>query len=174
MVQVKKASVREAILDSAFRLFSDKGYSGSTLAQIAENAGVSTANVYVYFASKLDIVFAIYGPWLQERLDARVRHLLIDEFQDTNPLQWHALLRWLESYVGAGSRPGVFIVGDPKQSIYRFRRAEPKVFADARAFHDGHVRPDPGAIADDDVIVDRGERFDHDVLRDLGARMDVC
>ncbi len=72
--------------------------------------------------------------WLQERLDAQVSHLLIDEFQDTNPLQWQALLKWLTSYGGAGRAPGVFIVGDPKQSIYRFRRAEPKVFADAQQF----------------------------------------
>ena len=73
--------------------------------------------------------------WVQERLDARVRHLLIDEFQDTNPLQWQALHGWLGSYAGAvGRRPGVFIVGDPKQSIYRFRRAEPQVFIAAKQF----------------------------------------
>lgn len=73
--------------------------------------------------------------WVQERLDTRVRHLLIDEFQDTNPLQWHALLSWLGSYAGAaGNRPSVFIVGDPKQSIYRFRRAEPQVFRAAQEF----------------------------------------
>lgn len=78
--------------------------------------------------------------FVQQRLDAQVRHLLIDEFQDTSPLQWHALYGWLSSYAGAGGgasggRPiSVFIVGDPKQSIYRFRRAEPRVFAAAREF----------------------------------------
>ena len=78
--------------------------------------------------------------WVQQRLDARVRHLLIDEFQDTSPLQWHALAAWLSGYAGAGGGasgqrpPSVFIVGDPKQSIYRFRRAEPKVFEAARDF----------------------------------------
>ena len=73
--------------------------------------------------------------WVQERLDARIGHLLIDEFQDTNPLQWHALYSWLSAYGGAvGRAPRVFIVGDPKQSIYRFRRAEPQVFIAAKAF----------------------------------------
>jgi ATP-dependent helicase/nuclease subunit A len=78
--------------------------------------------------------------WVQERLDARIRHLLIDEFQDTSPLQWHALQAWLSGYAGAGGGasgqrpPSVFIVGDPKQSIYRFRRAEPKVFEAAQLF----------------------------------------
>ena len=78
--------------------------------------------------------------WVQERLDARIRHLLIDEFQDTSPLQWKALQAWLAGYAGAGGgssgqRPlAVFIVGDPKQSIYRFRGAEPRVFAAAADF----------------------------------------
>ena len=72
--------------------------------------------------------------WIQEKLDAQVRHLLIDEFQDTSPMQWQALRHWLEGYSGAGTSPSVFIVGDPKQSIYRFRRAEPRVFKAAKAF----------------------------------------
>lgn len=78
--------------------------------------------------------------WVQERLDQRLRHVLIDEFQDTSPLQWRALHGWLSSYAGAGGgasgqrAPALFIVGDPKQSIYRFRGAEPRVFAAARGF----------------------------------------
>jgi len=75
--------------------------------------------------------------WVQERLDARTRHLLIDEFQDTSPLQWQALHAWLSGYAGSGGGPGtprLFIVGDPKQSIYRFRRAEPQVFEAAKVF----------------------------------------
>ncbi|MBA2673708.1 UvrD-helicase domain-containing protein [Ramlibacter sp.] len=73
--------------------------------------------------------------WIQEKLDVQVKHLLIDEFQDTNPLQWQALHAWLSGYAGAGGRgPSVFLVGDPKQSIYRFRRAEPQVFAAAQRF----------------------------------------
>ena len=74
--------------------------------------------------------------WLQQRLDVQVRLLLVDEFQDTSPLQWQALSGWLSSYSGAGAgrAPSVFLVGDPKQSIYRFRRAEPRVFLHAQRF----------------------------------------
>ena len=78
--------------------------------------------------------------WLQERLDARIGHLLIDEFQDTNPTQWRALHAWLDGYAGAGGGASgqaplsVFLVGDPKQSIYRFRRADPRVFIEASRF----------------------------------------
>ena len=78
--------------------------------------------------------------WVQERLDQSLRHVLIDEFQDTNPQQWQVLHSWLSSYAGAGGGASgqrglaLFIVGDPKQSIYRFRGAEPKVFEAAREF----------------------------------------
>jgi ATP-dependent helicase/nuclease subunit A len=70
--------------------------------------------------------------YMQCMLDARYRHLLLDEFQDTNPLQWQVLQSWLASYEGDAQRPQVFLVGDPKQSIYRFRGAEPRVFDVAR------------------------------------------
>ena len=82
----------------------------------------------------------VLSGWVQQRLDSTTRQVLIDEFQDTNPLQWQALHAWLSGYVGSGGGasgghvPGVFIVGDPKQSIYRFRRAEPQVFMTAMAF----------------------------------------
>ena len=71
--------------------------------------------------------------YLQSRLDARYSHILLDEFQDTNPLQWSIVRAWLAAYGGDAAQPSVFIVGDPKQSIYRFRRAEPRVFAAATA-----------------------------------------
>jgi ATP-dependent helicase/nuclease subunit A len=72
--------------------------------------------------------------YLQARLDAKYSHILIDEFQDTNPLQWQILRSWLEGYGQDDSRPSVFIVGDPKQSIYRFRRADPRLFTSATTF----------------------------------------
>lgn len=70
--------------------------------------------------------------YLQVRLDARYRHLLLDEFQDTNPLQWRILQGWLAGYQGLGEKPTIFLVGDPKQSIYRFRRADARLFGAAR------------------------------------------
>jgi ATP-dependent helicase/nuclease subunit A len=103
---------------------------------------------------------ADHAAYLQARLDARYRHILLDEFQDTNPLQWQVLRSWLAAYGpsekgaheqgpretgGAADRPSVFVVGDPKQSIYRFRRAEPRIFEAAvallrRDFGASHLR----------------------------------
>jgi AcrR family transcriptional regulator len=69
MVQHKKPEVRDAILDGAFRLFSRHGYAATTLAAIAKSAKVSPGNVYIYFGSKLEILFAIYDPWLRARIE---------------------------------------------------------------------------------------------------------
>lgn len=68
MVQVKKPELRDAILKSAMRLFSRKGYTKTSLNEIARGAGISTANLYVYFRSKLEILYAMYDPWIRERL----------------------------------------------------------------------------------------------------------
>lgn len=61
--------MRDAILDSAFALFSEQGYAQTTQAQIAKRAGVAASSLYVYFESKLDILFAVYRPWLMKRFD---------------------------------------------------------------------------------------------------------
>ena len=68
MAQVKKIEVREAIQTAAFRLFAAQGYAGTTMPQIAKGAGIATASVYVYFGSKLAILYAIYDPWIRQRL----------------------------------------------------------------------------------------------------------
>jgi ATP-dependent helicase/nuclease subunit A len=71
--------------------------------------------------------------WVQYKLDSRIEHLLIDEFQDTNPTQWHLVKPLLEEMASQADAPtrSVFLVGDAKQSIYRFRRAEPRLFDNA-------------------------------------------
>ncbi|HEX5126774.1 MAG TPA: UvrD-helicase domain-containing protein, partial [Rhodocyclaceae bacterium] len=79
-----------------------------------------------------------HAAFIQARLDARYRQILLDEFQDTNPMQWRTLRAWLDAYGMNEQRPSVFLVGDPKQSIYRFRRAEPKLFAAAGEYFEQH------------------------------------
>lgn len=77
--------------------------------------------------------------WVQYKLDARINHLLIDEFQDTNPIQWRLLQPLIEEFSQqqdpeSSDSHSVLLVGDVKQSIYRFRRAEPKLFPIASAY----------------------------------------
>ncbi|MBS1175542.1 MAG: addA [Burkholderiaceae bacterium] len=72
--------------------------------------------------------------FMQTALDARYRHLLFDEFQDTNPVQWGIIHGWLSAYQGDAHKPCVFLVGDVKQSIYRFRDADSTLFATAQDY----------------------------------------
>jgi ATP-dependent helicase/nuclease subunit A len=68
------------------------------------------------------------APEVRARFQERFRVILVDEFQDTDPLQAELLLL-LASDASGRVRPGsLFIVGDPKQSIYRFRRADVGVY----------------------------------------------
>jgi len=75
---------------------------------------------------------------MQYKLDSRYRHVLLDEFQDTNPLQWQIMRAWFDASVAVASQPTVFVVGDPKQSIYRFRRADARLFGVARDYLVAH------------------------------------
>ena len=60
-------------------------------------------------------------------LPPRFRHVMVDEFQDTNRWQWQII----QLLAGFPEGASVYLVGDPKQSIYRFRGAEVAVFAAA-------------------------------------------
>jgi ATP-dependent exoDNAse (exonuclease V) beta subunit len=75
-------------------------------------------------------------------LDYRIQHLLIDEFQDTSYSHFELLQR-----LTAGWQPGdgrtLFLVGDPMQSIYRFREAEVALFLRVRERGIGHLAPEP-------------------------------
>jgi len=71
------------------------------------------------------------------RLEGRYHHVLVDEFQDTSRKQWELIALLVKAWgEGAGlvAQPSIFIVGDRKQSIYRFRDAEVTVLQEAGAF----------------------------------------
>lgn len=75
---------------------------------------------------------------VRRALGQRYRHIFVDEFQDTDPIQAEILFRiaaddspprWQDSRLRAGA---LFMVGDPKQAIYRFRGADVGSYAEAR------------------------------------------
>lgn len=79
--------------------------------------------------------------WIQYKLDQKIQHLLIDEFQDTNPTQWQLILPLLEEMAAADPdhARSVFLVGDEKQSIYSFRRAKPELQQQASNWLEQHL-----------------------------------
>ena len=70
----------------------------------------------------------------------RMRHLLVDEFQDTSVMQWRLLRAVTDGWKDGDGRT-LFLVGDPMQSIYRFRQAEVGLFLQARQKGLGELKP---------------------------------
>ena len=67
-------------------------------------------------------------PEIYLKLGERISHFLIDEFQDTNRLQWNAMRPLVEESVSKSG--SLFVVGDIKQAIYMFRNADYKIMRD--------------------------------------------
>ena len=71
--------------------------------------------------------------WVLYKLDGGIEHLLVDEAQDTSPMQWQIVRSLTEEFFSGEGRHGrkprtLFVVGDRKQSIYSFQGADPNVF----------------------------------------------
>jgi len=70
--------------------------------------------------------------WVLYRLDGGIDHILVDEAQDTSPVQWQVIERLAREFTsGQGAREErrtIFVVGDKKQSIYSFQGADPSEF----------------------------------------------
>ena len=85
--------------------------------------------------------------WVLFRLDGGIDHILVDEAQDTSPIQWEVISSLAQEFsagIGAGDDRArtIFVVGDKKQSIYSFQGADPAGFDKMRDHFDtglGHV-----------------------------------
>lgn len=85
--------------------------------------------------------------WVRWKLDGGIDHVLIDEAQDTAPIQWQPLLALTEEFWSGETARSLartlFVVGDQKQSIYSFQGASPTIFTDQ---HAAFVAQSDGAI----------------------------
>jgi AcrR family transcriptional regulator len=68
--QVKKPELASAVREAAFTLFARDGYTATSMAAIAAQAGTAVSNLYAYWPGKLDLLYDIYRPWLDAQLDA--------------------------------------------------------------------------------------------------------
>ena len=78
------------------------------------------------------------APFIYERLGERYRHFFIDEFQDTSEMQWQNLIPLIDNATSSefeGEKGTLMIVGDPKQSIYRWRGGKAEQFIELSKTH---------------------------------------
>ncbi|TAJ38958.1 MAG: double-strand break repair helicase AddA [Reyranella sp.] len=82
--------------------------------------------------------------WVLYKLDGGLDHVLVDEAQDTNPDQWEVIRRLTEEFFVTGSgderNRTIFAVGDTKQSIFSFQRADPRKLAEMHDWFAGRSR----------------------------------
>lgn len=86
------------------------------------------------------------APFIYERLGEKYRHFFIDEFQDTSQMQWQNLIPLLDNALSSedlnGEQGSLMIVGDPKQSIYRWRGGKAEQFIALSKGASPFVNPD--------------------------------
>ena len=98
------ARKREAILAAALGLFAERGFHGTAVPPIAEQAGVGTGTIYRYFESKEDLVNALYQEWKQKLGDA----LLTDFPAEAAPREQFRAF-WQRSVAFARENPTAFL-----------------------------------------------------------------
>lgn len=89
------------------------------------------------------------APFIYERLGERYRHFFIDEFQDTSVMQWHNLIPLIDNALSSennGVKGSLMVVGDPKQSIYRWRGGRAEQFIKLSKDYNPFSNPDRRVI----------------------------
>ncbi len=111
------------------------------------------------------------APFVYERIGTRINHYLIDEFQDTSRLQWDNMVALLRESESRGEDN--LIIGDAKQSIYRFRNADPSLISTSvpEAFPShvakGMDRADNTNWRSDRTVVEFNNHFFHCLVGEL-------
>lgn len=90
------------------------------------------------------------APFIYERLGERYRHFFIDEFQDTSEMQWLNLIPLIDNALAGEDEAGVkgtlMLVGDPKQSIYRWRGGKAEQFIELSKGENPFSNPDKETV----------------------------
>lgn len=113
------------------------GFASGFLARYAAHKSARAVLEFEDLIRKADALLrdSEMAQWVLYRLDGGIDHILVDEAQDTSPLQWDIVKALAEEiYATEGETPRtVFVVGDEKQSIFSFQGADPHEFANVKA-----------------------------------------
>jgi len=142
MAQVLKPAVRRLIVDKAAVVFASEGYHNATVSMIAARANVAVGTVYTYFPSKLHLLYAVYQPWLDERIDevaakadaartprAKLKTIILGIWRDIptqNPGLANSLMEALASADPAKGKPEPMLLKHEKRLAQMLTKALPR------------------------------------------------
>ncbi|MBR6463248.1 UvrD-helicase domain-containing protein [bacterium] len=89
------------------------------------------------------IINPILGLEVYFRLDSQIKHILIDEFQDTSWTQWDIMRPLIEEVLSDTEGRSLFVVGDLKQAIYGWRGSSPEIFGRFLKYYAGAIKAHP-------------------------------
>ena len=118
--------------------------------------------------------------WVRFKLDPGISHILLDEAQDTSPAQWQIVQALAEEFSSGEEKQAprtLFVVGDPKQSIYSFQGADAESFALTRDRLNAEGKTEPVELttsyrSTQDVLNAVDKVFTPDKLRAMGINVD--
>ena len=134
-----------SVLDAIYTKFEKRDFYNAFLKNITPLSLLNTVSIELAKIQKEQNVLSIAefnaiiyneiqnqpAPFIYERLGERYRHFFIDEFQDTSEMQWQNLIPLIDNATSSeieGEKGTLMIVGDPKQSIYRWRGGKAEQF----------------------------------------------
>jgi AcrR family transcriptional regulator len=183
MAQVLKPAVRRTIVDKAGVVFASEGYHNATVSMIAARAGVAVGTVYTYFPSKLHLLYAVYQPWLDLRIDevaaksdaaktprAKLKAIILGIWRDIptqNPGLANSLMEALASADPAKGKPEPMLLKHEKRLAQMLAKALPR--SRRRYAHElvGNIL----LMAYDGYVINRrlGDLRDYEKLADIMA-----
>lgn len=183
MAQVLKPAVRRLIVEKAETVFVSEGYHNATISMIAARARVAVGTVYTYFPSKLHLLYAVYQPWLDARMEeigtkadaaktprAKVKAIVLGLWRDiptANPGLANSLMEALASADPAKGKPEPMLLKHEKWLAAMLAKALPR----ARRRYAHELVANILLMAYDGYVINRrlGDLRDYEKLADIMA-----
>ena len=140
--EINQYNSNKMIFDDTIALFDLSSAFATEYAKIKRIRNLLDFEDLILYTRKLFSKPDVMG-WVLSQLDLSLTHILVDEAQDTSPLQWDILRMLSGDFFTDGDTNNtphsLFVVGDTKQSIYGFQGADPHAFADSRDIIRAHI-----------------------------------
>ncbi len=141
--QINQHNLAQYVFDDTMALFDLSAAFANTYAELKRQRNLLDFEDMILYTRRLFSNPETMG-WVLSQLNVRLSHILVDEAQDTSPLQWDILRMLAGDFFTDGTTNtnphSLFVVGDTKQSIYGFQGADPAAFATSRDDIATHIK----------------------------------